>query len=105
MAFVMRFRYSGEVDPSAANIQNLEAAYGESATFWKDDDGSLGGVVRCSDQQEFISLHNEQLRNIVVPIVEGTSANRAVINQFPTSEFMELYNEFAPFFNLTIVSS
>ena len=105
MNFITRFRYSAEIDASATNIQNLEEVYGETSCFWKEEDGCLAGVVPCSDQKEFISLHSDKLRNTVLSIVQGTTANKVVINQFPTSEFMELYKDFSPLFNLTCVTS
>lgn len=105
MSFIMRFRYSEKIDASVINIQNLGEVYGKRSCFWKEEDGCLAGIVPCLDQKEFISLHSEGLRNIVLTLTKGTTANRAVINQFPTSEFMELYKEFSPIFNLTCVTS
>lgn len=105
MSFIMNFRYSAEVSASDANIQSLEKVYGEKSCFWKEEDGRLAGVVPCSDQKEFISLHNEQLRDTVLSIVKESTSNKSVINQFPTPEFMGLYKDFSPLFNLTCVTS
>jgi len=105
MSFIMRFRYSEEVPASDTNIQNLEEVYGERSCFWKDEDGRLAGVVPCLDQKEFIGLHNDKLRNTVLSTVQDTKANKSIINQFPTPEFMELYKNFSPLFNLTCVTS
>lgn len=105
MSFIMRFRYSAEVSASDTNIQNLEKAYGASSSFWKDEEGYLAGIVPCLDQNAFINLHNDELSNTVLSIVKDATANKAVINQFPTPEFMDLYKNFAPLFNLTCVTS
>ena len=105
MSFIMRFHYSSEIDTSDTNIQSLEEVYGERSCFWKEEDGCLAGLVPCVDQEEFISLHNDKLRDTVLSILKGATSNKAVINQFPTSEFMELYKDFSPLFNLTCVTS
>ena len=105
MSFIMKFCYSAEVSASDTNIQSLGDVYGEKSCFWKEEDGRLTGIVPCSDQKEFISLHDEKLRDTVLSIVKDSTSNKAVINQFPTPEFMALYKDFSPLFNLTCVTS
>lgn len=105
MSFIMRFSYSANVSPSTQNIQKLEKVYGESACFWRDEDGCLAGVVPCLDQNEFINMHNNELRDTVLSVLSDATANKAIINQFPTPDFMGLYKDFSPFFNLTCATS